>query len=317
MNSKASVPRTEVIETAAAWMAKLWSEQASQQDQQACRQWRNQDPEHERAWQALVAVAEPFNRLPEHANSKLLDKSAVGRRQLLTWASVVVAGSAGFYGAREANLLPMDVDYATGVGETRTVHLADGSQVVMNTNTQIDVLMDHYQRTIRLHQGEIMITTGHDGPFQNEVFSVVTEHGRVQALGTRFNVRDFDGISEVAVLEDAVLLHHGVESVRIVAGQQLQFDHASRGTIKPLQQSRTSWQEQKFVAEQLPVKTFINEIQRYKRGVIRCDEEAGKLRVTGVFPLNDPTQALKNLAEVLPIEVRSITPYWVTISAAR
>ena len=58
------------------------------------------------------------------------------------------------------------------------------------------------------------------------------------------------------------------------------------------------------------------ELGRYRTGHLACDSAVASLRVSGAFPVADTEQALAVLARSLPVRVRRLTRYWVTVGAA-
>ncbi|WP_289303338.1 DUF4880 domain-containing protein, partial [Methylophaga sp. UBA3996] len=120
--SSSSYPQPDIIDTAAAWMARLWADDVSPEDKQACEHWRQQNPEHEKAWQILTSMAESFDRLPEHAaNSNLLTATPTSsRRQFLQWVGIFIGSASVGYGLQKTQLWQQAMsDYSTGIGETR------------------------------------------------------------------------------------------------------------------------------------------------------------------------------------------------------
>ncbi|MNF09808.1 fec operon regulator FecR [compost metagenome] len=52
----------------------------------------------------------------------------------------------------------------------------------------------------------------------------------------------------------------------------------------------------------------IDALRPYRDGVLRISEAAAKLRVFGVFPLDDSERSLQSLAQVLPITLSRYGP---------
>ena len=75
--------------------------------------------------------------------------------------------------------------YVTAVGQQKTITLADASQLQLNTNSQIQVDYNQGHRNIRLLQGEVYFDVAKDA---SRPFRVYAGSGRVQAVGTAFNV---------------------------------------------------------------------------------------------------------------------------------
>lgn len=70
MSSTFTSHHDKLIDQAASWMARLWSDDATKADQLACEAWRQAAPEHEQAWQNLLSVAERFNAIPTPIGKK-------------------------------------------------------------------------------------------------------------------------------------------------------------------------------------------------------------------------------------------------------
>ena len=78
-------------------------------------------------------------------------------------------------------------DYATAVGETREVKLADGSIITLNTGTRVGVTYSPGAREVWLEYGEATFTVA---PQPERPFNVSAGRRQFQAVGTRFNLRE-------------------------------------------------------------------------------------------------------------------------------
>ena len=76
--------------------------------------------------------------------------------------------------------------YETAIGEHSQVTLADGSSVVLNTNSLLTVRLSQQQRILSLARGEIHVDVAHD---TTRPLSVVAGDSIVQAVGTSFAVK--------------------------------------------------------------------------------------------------------------------------------
>ena len=61
---------------------------------------------------------------------------------------------------------------------------------------------------------------------------------------------------------------------------------------------------------------FVNELRRYRPGVLRCAQSVAGLKLSGAFRVDDSDTILENLGASLPVKVRYMTRYWVSIEAA-
>jgi transmembrane sensor len=206
-------------------------------------------------------------------------------------------------------------DYKTGVGQRRNITLADGSQIQLNTDTAIDVSFDPAQRLIRLRSGEILIQTGKLG--DQRPFFVESRDGRIQALGTRFSVHQLSGATRVGVLEDRVIVQPAdlsTAAIVLSAGEGADFDRRHIGLIHPFKSTEVAWTNGQLIVLNARLGNVIEELGRYRRGVLHCDDRARDLRVSGTFRLDSTDAVLANLQASLPINVRYFTRYWVSIS---
>lgn len=236
--------------------------------------------------------------------------------QLLGLAAVGVAA----FIARDMDAWPIiHADYATATGETRDIVLADGTRIVLDTGTSIDVCFNEQERRIILRSGEILVTTAHDAAPAPRSFLVQSRQGTVQALGTRFTVRQDDDLSQVAVFEGAVRirpLDAQDTDLTMPAGYRTEFSSQQiRQPLLPAEETAAAWSQGLLVAEQMRVGDFVAELARYRSGILRCDPDVADLRVTGVFSLRDTDRALANLTLALPVGIAYRTRYWVTVSA--
>jgi transmembrane sensor len=231
---------------------------------------------------------------------------------------LLLAAGTGFVGwnvQQHTSLGNVWADYKTGVGQRRNITLADGSQIQLNTDTAIDVSFDPAQRLIRLRSGEILIQTGKLG--DQRPFFVETRDGRIQALGTRFSVHQLSGSTRVGVLEDRVSVQPGDTSTAatiLQAGEGADFDRQHISLIHPFKPSEVAWINGQLIVLDARLGDVIEELGRYRSGVLHCDARARELRVSGAFRLNSTDAVLANLQASLPINVRYFTRYWVSIS---
>ncbi len=214
-------------------------------------------------------------------------------------------------------------DYRSGVGQRRDVQLADGSLLILNTDSAVDVRFSAGERKLVLRAGEILVETASRRQARagadSRPFLVETEQGSVQALGTRFTVRRRGDATEVVVLEDAVAVRAAQAPRRPVtlrAGQRLSFTAADIGPAQAADDTAAAWRDGSIVAGDWPLGRLVAELARYRPGRLVCDPAVAQLRVSGAFPVGDTDKALAVLAASLPVRISRLTRYWVTVAAA-
>jgi transmembrane sensor len=191
----------------------------------------------------------------------------------------------------------------TSVGEQRSVVLSDGSLVVLNTSSIIEVDMAKQHRTVRLLAGEALFKVAHDTA---RPFDVTSSNTTVRAVGTQFNVdRRFDSTT-VTVVDGAVAVfttgvgpaEEGQTRVPLVAGEQLTLEpRSARHPVRADVATALAWTQRKLVFENRRLDEIAAEFNRYNRQAIEIrGPELREQRVTGVFQANDPGSFLTFLS---------------------
>ncbi len=305
----------QAISAAARWYARLQSGIATDADRSAWNDWLAADPVNRQAWQRMTAVGEQMASVPGALAAPALRGAARSRRQLLRSVLVLVpATSLGWLGWRSNSSQQLFADYRTAVGERRTFRLADGSSLLLNTDTSVNLKYDGQQRVLELLRGEILVSTAND-PAQRP-FKVSTTHGEVRALGTRFIVRTQALGGEVAVLEKAVEVRASSSAltVRVEAGQSIAFTDLTVGQLRRNDATVGAWQHGSIIAIDRPLVELLSDLSRYRTGVLRCDPRIAQMRVSGAFPIDDTDLALAALESGLSLRVTRYSRFWVNVS---
>lgn len=311
-----------VADEAAAWLTLFMSKEASEVDMRRWRQWRSAHPDHERAWQHIEAVTNRMKVLEPTIGYQVLSpysgaKSASKRKllSLLLWGGV--ASTTGVLASRTQTWQRQMADYQTGTGDQRAVMLADGTQITLNSGSAINVRFDDTYRVIRLVAGEVSVVTAHalGQPEDARPLMVETAEGSVRALGTRFNIRQNESETAVAVQESAVEITPiaGAFPRTVKAGEFVSFTRTTIAVPRELTPADDAWVRGQIIATDMPLSDFASELSRYRTGFVRCAPEVAQLRVSGVFPLHDTTSILGSLPNVLPVKISLRTRFWVTI----
>jgi transmembrane sensor len=317
----ANIELQKAIKTAAQWHVKL-NAQITCPHQQAKLQaqwqhWIQQSTHHQVAWQQIERLLGKFDQLPVNISAEILQKSELSRRELLTrLASISVAAPATWFAYRHLPWQEWQADHRTAVGKKQQISLPDGGGVVLNTLTAININYDKTQRLVNLHQGEIIITTAKDD--NNRPFYVNTKHGSVQALGTRFLVRTDEDKTQVTVLEKSVLISPALaknQTTEVRAKQHISFTENNSTAINDANQYIDSWLTGSLVAVDMPLGVLINELSRYRPGLLSCDEKVANYKVSGAFPLVNTELALDAITRSFPVTQRRFSRYWVKIVA--
>ncbi|PRN01836.1 hypothetical protein A0O30_26085 [Pseudomonas sp. LLC-1] len=307
------------LEQAVQWYTLLQSGAASPQDHLGWHHWLQQGAANLWAWQQIERLQQRLQSVPAAVAGRTLDLAGQAkhntRRSVLKGVALMLGGSSlGWLGVDQLENGVWLADHHTAVGQRLPVALADGGQLMLNTDSAADVRYDAQQRLVNLRHGEVMVTTASDPA--GRPFFVQTVHGRVQALGTRFSVRLLKRQTQVCVFEHQVRIapDHG-QPLLLQPGQRCRFSAAFADSAQSLDASQDAWTQGLLVANEQLLAELVAELGRYRRGWLRCDPAVAGLRVSGTFPVDDTDKALRAITSVLPIDIVHRTRYWVTVSA--
>ena len=320
--------QARVLDEAAEWLMRLHDSGATDADRAACERWRQADPQHALAWERAERLLGKLGGLPAALAMPALDRPRSHRAQrraaVARLAALLAVAPAGWLVWSAADQRGWGADLRTATGERRTEHLADGSRLLLDTASAVDIRFDGALRLLTLRQGAISIETAADTATPHRPFVVDTAHGRLRALGTRFTVRQEGGRADggpvrLAVTEGAVeVTLRGAASPALVvqAGQQTVLRAGDVTSPQPLQPEATAWTHGMLMADAMPLAAFCAELSRYRPGLLQCAPEVRALRVSGSFPLGDTDRTLTMLASTYPVDVQTrMRGYWITVVA--
>lgn len=225
-------------------------------------------------------------------------KPLIARRGFLAGLAAAAA-SIGVVTTVALRLVGTVDHYRTALGETRTVRLADGSLIHLNTNSSVEVALRDDIRSIKLLKGEARFDVAHDA---KRPFIVDADGTRVRAVGTMFNVRLRPDVTELTVIEGIVAVRNGDSAVRriesgrsaAVRSGSIAVTHLEPAKIK----QRIAWQDGMVEFEGDTLAQAVEEFNRYRATpMVIGDPAIASLRVGGAFRLDrsqDFVQALES-----------------------
>lgn len=307
-----------LLKQAADWAITLQYEQPSAQVRHAFEQWRVASPRHEAAWQRAQSVFQTFEQLPTEIGKGAVRSLTHGydrRRSLRALAMMLTAVPVGLLSWRHVPWRQWTADASTTIGERRAMVLPDGSQLVLNSDSAVNIAFTDTVRRIRLVAGEILVTTHVDPAPAARPFLVDTSVGVVRALGTRFSVRRLEAdVFHVAVYEHAVEVRPLQGETQVLeAGRQANFSAHGVDAVTQVEPSAALWEQGMLLAKDMRLADVLDELSRYRPGVLRCDPAVADLRVSGAISLADTDAGLAALARSLPVRIVPRTRYWVTV----
>ncbi|WP_131107472.1 FecR domain-containing protein [Pseudomonas sp. Sample_10] len=315
MNS--SMINPQILGEAADWLVQLHSGTATAADHQAIAQWRSRSAEHAQAWQRVEVLLGDFRGVPANLAMQTLQrasrKEGLSRRQTLTRLGLLfIAGPLGM----ASQHLPWEqwtADQRTAVGEQKNLQLPDGSQLLLNTDSAVNIAFNPQERRVLLLNGEMLISSAKDPGARP--FIVETPQGTAHAQGTRFCVRTENATSQVSVLEGQVVVTPQLlrESTTLSAGERQRFRLDRAEAAQRFDLDTVAWDKGMLLANNMRLDELLSELGRYRPGVLRCHPDVAGLRVSGAFSLRDTDASLRLLSDTLPLNISRMTQYWLTV----
>lgn len=304
------------FEAASRWHARLREPDADAQTHEAFQEWLAADPRHfeayeqaERLWAAMGSG--PAGRRDDAAIAVLIEGAVPRRRAGRNILAGLLVGLCllGAEWVRRGGLDDLRADHIAAVGEHRTIELADGSVIELNTDTALAVALEPGERRIRLFRGEAFFAVAPDA---ERPFVVTTAEGEVRVTGTRFNVRMRDDVTEVGLAEGSVSLTAAARpgaSLRLAPGEEGVLTPTGLGPVRPFEaDAATAWRRGQMVFFRAPLGELIDELNRYQRGrIVILSERVRALPVTGVFDTRDPASVIDMIEATLGITSLRLT----------
>lgn len=307
-----------VAQRALQWLVELQSDDVTPEVVQEWERWRAAHPDHERAWLRIESVRGRLQPLasPQSsaiARAALAPASDHRRRALKALSVLAVLGGAGWFTERSTPWREWSSDYRTRIGERRVLPLPDGTRLVLNTGSAINVAFSDTERRVILIAGEILVRTAQEDRAVHRPFLVETAFGAARALGTEYAVRQQDASTQVSVFHGAVQIeprNHGGQTRVLHAGERA--DYSARGVAPSgvAEETSVAWKDGFIVARGMRLDDFLAELGRYSDDTLSCDSAVAGLRLSGSFPVNDIGKGLAALAVTLDLRVETQTPLW-------
>jgi transmembrane sensor len=278
------------------------------------RTWLSRGPQHEEIWAEVVEIHGLAGKAMSDSR-KAGQTSNLSRRGFLAGGATLAVGAAALYGP--GMLERLGADFTTATAELQNIALPDGSRAVLGPSSAIALDFSPSQRKVTLLDGMAFFDVSDDG----RPFHAAAGDMQVTARGAAFDISRDAGWRSVSVGRGAVELAAAGSAIeareQLSAGSWLTLDgeslNAERGQRAADQIA--AWRDNRIVAERESIASVVAKIARWKTGrVVIADFDLGERRISGVFDLAQPVDALA--AAVLPHGgvVRQISP-WLTVIA--
>ncbi|MCE1117232.1 MULTISPECIES: FecR family protein [Pseudomonas] len=268
------LPDSSLHSQAQDWLLLLTSGRATVADGRALRAWCAQSPEHAEAFEAVCRLWRQLEPAALQA-SQVVPLRSFRRRALLGGA---IAASAAWVLVRGGGLLGgPSADLQTAVGEQRHVQLAQGIDLELNTQTRVSV---QGESGLHLLEGELQVKAS--APMQVQAGGAL-----LSAQLAWFNLRQEGDRVCLSCLAGQVRLQWRGRSQLLDSGKQLVYDPNQVGQPQAFDALEVmAWREQLLVFHDAPLARVIDEINRYRPGMlVLLNPSLGRRKVQARFTL--------------------------------
>jgi transmembrane sensor len=326
MNPKMTVTQPNTLQQQAShWVTRIHSSDCTDAERYAFDKWLAENENHHIAYQQVLAFWQQLAQIEPHANTELEEARAYlrdkrharrqfsGKRATTVLSLLLVMSASPFFWSWINTQ-----NYHTAKGEQASIALSDGSQIELNTDTELSVQYTDNTRNVKLQHGEALFTVVHNN---TKPFTVTAANGVIKDIGTRFNVYQQAAKVSVTVLEGevSVTTDNNATPRNVKPNQQLSYDN--NGQLTPVTsvdaKVATAWQNKQLVFKAQPLSIVIEQLARYHEVSLQiADPRLQALKVSGSFPSDDLHTALNTIASALPIKITSTGTAAFVIQAA-
>ncbi|MDT8399812.1 MAG: FecR family protein [Pseudomonadales bacterium] len=330
------------------WVIRIDGGDLSTRDQAALQDWLRRSPRHQRIFAETARLWGVLDKLAEQPDTSVFNRrdTIVGAPAGWGFATKLAAAFCFvvLFGAMAYRMAPTYLDsrpaalmqYTTAVGEIKSVVLADGSSISLNTNTRLAVSYRRDIRIVHMPEGEAFFEVSHD---KTKPFLVYAGSYAVRAVGTAFTVQMKGGEVDVVVSSGQVEVSAlkqdvssaadiSVQTLRSAAilaplakGEQGVFNASADVPVRVerldegMLEQALAWREGMLVFDNDTLEDVVAELNRYSSArIVIADTDLGRQRFGGYFSVEDIGAILDTIEQNFGIQVDRIGEDTISLS---
>lgn len=188
--------------------------------------------------------------------------------------------------------------FATAVAEQRVLELPDGSTVTLNAASTVAFDRESWRnkRTIEL-AGEAFFEVE-----EGARFTVTTDYGQVEVLGTSFNVEARPQAFTVHCFTGKVQVRHDGQQLVLVPGEGARLEGGGLEEVWFEGEEAAAWRTGLHTFEEVPLRTVFAELERQFGYQVSYPEAVASRTYSGFFESGELDEALR--AVCWPMELQ-------------
>ena len=272
--------------------------------------------EVETLWSKLDSPAE-VKQLTTAMDRQMLDQDKfLSPKRFKTSASIlsiIVLLTIGLFSYQSWQAQPvMQMVATTEVGKVKSQLLEDGSKIVLNANSDVEVIYYRNQRTVKLKRGEAIFEVV---PDTNRPFVVDSGRAKVTVLGTRFAVNRLQQLVRVSVDHGRVQVNanmldekNKLPNLILTDGQvaELAVTELEAKRVNRLASDAFSFQHGFITFKDAGLDEIAETLSRYRTMPVEAATQGqAKAHVTASIKVNTIEKFISNLPDIAAVKVKS------------
>lgn len=190
--------------------------------------------------------------------------------------------------------------FETRIAQTELLTLPDASQVILNAKSTLKYNKKTWgnKRDLDL-DGEAFFKVS-----KGQKFTVHTDAGTVQVLGTQFNVKERANYFEVQCYEGLVGVSFKNKTVTLSKGKSFRVINGNIQIVGDLNAKNPAWLQAESSFDKIPLRQVIAELERQYDLKVRLNNIDDTQLFTGTFTHNDKNIALQSITIPLKLSYK-------------
>ncbi len=226
--------------------------------------------------------------------------------KIVAAASILLLATFGIWQAIPPK--PVLTKIVTNYGETKEISLPDNSTVILNANSILEFDANGFKTSDRKVwlSGEAYFEVVHK---DDQPFSVNTEKGKINVLGTSFNVLKRAENLRVTLLTGKVQLTLSNNTIlNLNPGEQVEVNDNIVNHKKVDVALTIAWKEGKLIFKNASIQSIIDRLQNEYNWTIKVkDEQLLKRKVNATILKNNPELLLEALKEIYELKIERLS----------
>ena len=203
--------------------------------------------------QLNASIKDSFNKIKDKTANK---KTTIRKLHPLSWSIGVAASIILLFGLFSIFTTDL-ITHKTNFGETKTISLLDGSEVILNSKSTITFNEVDWKENRQLTlDGEAYFKVE-----KGSTFTVNTNNGSVVVLGTQFNVNSKDDFFDVVCYEGKVSVNSNSLDYILLPTNSFRKINESSLESSTTQLSQPTWIDGESTFKSVPIKYVITALE--------------------------------------------------------